>query len=65
MSDKAFQWSLTTLTLLVFTWIIVGIVFSLLPIIVVIVIGIITEVAIGGCILKWWGKNYMEKSEGM
>ena len=63
MSDKTFQWTLTGLTILVIAWIVVGIVFQLLPAVVVIIIGLFIELLLGGYLLHNWGKSYTERSE--
>jgi uncharacterized membrane-anchored protein len=63
MSDNVFQWSLIGLTIAVIGWIVGGIVNHVLPTGAVVVIGIVAEIVIGGALLYFWGKGYMERKE--
>ena len=61
MSDKTFEWSLTGLTALVVLWIILGIVFGILGWGWLVLIGLVIELVVGGVLLHYWGKSYMER----
>lgn len=61
MSDRLFERSLSGLTLLVLIWIILGIVFRVLPWGWVLVIGFVVEIGGGGTLLYYWGKSYMAR----
>ena len=61
MSDMVFERSVEGLTVLVIAWIVLGIIFSLLPIVWVVITGLIAEIVIGGILLHFWGKSYMER----
>jgi hypothetical protein len=61
MSDKTFEWSLTAVTILVVAWIIVGIIQSIMHPAWVVILGIVLELGIGGTLLHFWGKDYMER----
>jgi hypothetical protein len=60
MSDKQFQWSLTTLSILVILWIVVGSIF-VLGAAWTIIIGLIVWIVGGGTLLHYWGKTYMSQ----
>ena len=61
MSDKTFEWSLITLTILALLWIVLGIVLRVLGVAPVIIIGLVVEIIGGGALLHYWGKNYMSR----
>lgn len=61
MSDKTFETSLTAVTALVLLWIILGIVLRIMPWGWVVVFGLVIEIGVGGVLLRYWGKGYMEK----
>ena len=61
MSDKTFEWSLTGVTVLVIAWIVMGIITGLMHPFWVVIIGIVLELGIGGVLLRFWGKDYMER----
>jgi len=61
MTDKAFEASLTGLTAAVVLWVILGIVFGVLAWGWVVVVGLVVEIAGGGFLLHYWGKNYMAR----
>ena len=61
MSDKTFEWSLTGVTVLVIAWIVMGIIMGLMHPFWVVIIGIVLELGIGGALLHFWGKDYMER----
>jgi len=65
MSDKAFERSLTGLTIAVIAWIVLGIVFHVLATAAVVIIGVVVELGAGGYLLHRWGRSYMERSGGM
>ena len=61
MSDKTFERSLTGLTALVLVWIVLGIVLGVMAWGLVVMIGLVIEIGVGGLLLHYWGKNYMER----
>ncbi|MCX6004973.1 MAG: hypothetical protein NT082_04805 [Chloroflexi bacterium] len=66
MSDRTFEWSLTTLAMLSLAWIIASIILSLtgIPWIKVgwaIFIGLVILIFGGGTLLYFWGKAYMSR----
>lgn len=61
MSDKLFERSLGGLTALVLLWIILGIIFEVIPWGLVVVIGLVVEIVGGGFLLHYWGKSYMAR----
>jgi len=72
MSDRVFEVSLTSLTLLVFAWIIAGIglavmgvrwinVDMLLLVFLTLLVGFAVLIFAGGVLLHVWGKSYMSR----
>lgn len=61
MSDKAFERSMTVLSILVVIWIVVAIAFSLLDPFWTIISGLVIEIIAGGALLYFWGKSFMER----
>lgn len=61
MSDKAFEYSLITLTCLVIVWVVIGIVVRLLGTAWIVIIGLVIEF-IGGILLYYWDKNYVSRT---
>ncbi len=61
MSDRAFQWGATAVTLAVLVWIVAGIVMHLLGILWVIAIGLLVWLAGSGALLYYWGRDYMSR----
>lgn len=59
MGDKAFEWSLTAITILVLVWIGTGIGLLFLPILFVTFCAIVVEVLAGIVLIYFWGKDYM------
>ena len=61
MSDKTFEWSLTTLSILAILWMVLGSIFLywVLGIAAVIIIGLVVWIVGGGALLYYWGKDYM------
>ena len=60
MSDTTFQWSLTTLSLLMLLWMVLSSIF-VLGVLWSIVTGLIVWIIGGGTLLYYWGKNYMSR----
>jgi hypothetical protein len=60
MSDKAFELSLTAVSIMAVLWMVLGSIF-LLNEIWAIIIGLIVWIAAGGVLLHYWGKNYMSR----
>lgn len=66
MSDKTFEWSLTTLAALALIWIIASIVLAIvgipfMPVGWAVFIGLIVLIFGGGALLYFWGKSYMAR----
>lgn len=61
MTDQTFERSLTALTALVLLWIILGIVFRVTAWGWVVLSGLVIEKGLGGLLLHYWGKSYMER----
>jgi hypothetical protein len=60
MTDKAFQWSLTIVTILVLIWLIAGIIlYYYMPFILVLFSAIVVELGVAIILLHFWGKDYM------
>ena len=64
MSDKAFEWSMTTLFILSMLWIVLGIVINVLGYLWLsigwsVAIGLVVLIVGGGTLLHFWGKRYM------
>lgn len=62
MSDKIFELSMTSLTILAVIWIAVAIIFNLLDPFWAIISGIVVEIIAGGALLYFWGKSFMERN---
>ena len=65
MSDKAFERSLTGLTVLVIAWIVCSIIVVGLHPVWAVISGLVVEIGLGGYMLHRWGKSYMERTGGM
>jgi len=61
MSDKTFEWSLTTLSIIAIVWMILGSIFTIFGVFGSIVIGLVVWIGGGGALLYYWGKNYMAR----
>jgi len=63
MSDKTFEWSLTSLSIIALLWMVLGSIFLhwVLGIFWVIIIGLVFLIVGGGALLYFWGKNYMSR----
>ena len=61
MSDKAFEWSLTSLSILAILWMALGSILGVLGIGWVIVSGLVVWIVGGGALLHYWGKDYMSR----
>ena len=61
MSDKTFELSLITLSLIALLWIVLGGIFGILSITWVIITGLAVWIIGGGALLYFWGKNYMSR----
>jgi len=61
MSDKTFEWSLTSFTTLAILWMVLGSIFGVMGTAWVIIIGLVLWIAGGGALLHYWGKNYMSR----
>ena len=61
MSDKTFEWSFSAVTILAIAWIVAGIVMHSMHPVWVVIVGIVLWLAIGGTLLRIWGKHYMER----
>jgi len=61
MSDKVFEWGLTTLSILALLWMVLGSILGILSIAWVIIIGLVIWIVGGGALLYFWGKNYMSQ----
>ncbi len=63
MKDKAFEWSLTSLSIIALLWMVLGGIFLnwILGIGWVIIIGLIVWIVGGGALLYVWGKDYMSR----
>jgi len=62
MSDKTFEWSLTSLTILAILWMVLGSIFGVLGIGWVIITGLLVLIVGGGALLYFWGKDYMSRA---
>ena len=62
MKDKTFEMSLIALTCVVVLWIVLGIVFGLIPWGWVVIVGLVVEIVGGGALLHYWGKSYMSRT---
>ncbi|MBM4446067.1 MAG: hypothetical protein FJ023_01780 [Chloroflexi bacterium] len=61
MSDKVFEWGLTTLSILALLWMVLGSILGILSIAWVIIIGLVIWIVGGGALLYFWDKNYMSQ----
>ena len=61
MSDKTFEWSLTSLTILAILWMVLGGILWWMSIGWAIIIGLIVWIVGGGALLHYWGKKYMAR----
>ena len=63
MSDKTFERSLTSLSIIALLWMVLGSIFFfwVLGIAGVIIIGLVVWIAGGGTLLHFWGKKYMSR----
>lgn len=61
MSDKLFEWSLSSLSILAILWMVLGSIFGVMGITAVIVLGLVVWIAGGGALLYYWGKDYMAR----
>ena len=60
MSDKTFEFSLTTLSILMVAWMVVVSIF-LFSAIWAIIIGLLVWIIVGGALLYYWGRSYMSR----
>ena len=63
MSDKTFEWSLTSLSILAVLWMVLGSIFLSWAIGIgwIIILGLIVWIVGGGALLHYWGKDYMSR----
>ena len=61
MSDKTFEWSLTSVSILAVLWMVLGSIFGIMSIALVVIIGLVVWIAGGGALLYYWGKDYMAR----
>jgi hypothetical protein len=61
MTDKVFEWSLTSLSIVALLWMLLGGISGILGTTLVIIIGLVFWIAGGGALLYFWGKNYMSR----
>lgn len=63
MSDKTFERSLISLSILAVLWMVVGSIFHywIMSIAWIIIIGLIVWIGGGGALLYYWGKDYMSR----
>ncbi len=61
MSDRAFQWGATGLSVAVLVWIVLGTVMHILGTIWVILTGLVLWLVGNGAMLYYWGKDYMSR----
>jgi len=61
VSDKVFEWSLTSLSVAALLWMILGSIFGILGTAWVIIIGLVVWIVGGGTLLYFWGKDYMSR----
>ena len=58
MSDKIFEWSLSSLSMFAILWMVVGSILGVMGIAAVITIGLVLWIAGGGALLYHWSKRY-------
>lgn len=65
MSDKTFERSLTSLSILAVLWMVLGSIFLwwMAGIAWIIITGLIVWIGGGGALLYYWGKNYMSRAQ--
>ena len=63
MSDKTFEWSLISLSILAILWMVLGSIFGVMGVAWVIIIGFAVWIVGGGALLYYWGKNYMSRAQ--
>lgn len=63
MSDKTFERSLTSVSILAVLWMVLGSIFLwwMAGIAWIIITGLIVWIVGGGALLYYWGKNYMSR----
>lgn len=61
MSDKTFEWSLTSVSILSILWMVLGSIFGIMSIALIVIIGLVVWIAGGGTLLYYWGKDYMAR----
>ena len=61
MSDKTFEWSLTSVSILAVLWMVLGSIFGIMSIALVVIVGLVVWIAGGGALLYYWGKDYMTR----
>jgi uncharacterized membrane protein len=61
MSDKTFEWSLKSLSIIALLWMVLGSIFGILGVAWVIIAGLVIWVIVGGALLHFWGKDYMAR----
>lgn len=62
MSDRAFEWGMIGLTIVVIAWIVCSIIFLHLHLAWAIISGLVIEIGLGVYLLLRWGKSYMERT---
>lgn len=62
MSDKTFEWSLISLSIIAILWMVLGGIFGVMGVASVIIIGLIVWIVGGGALLYYWGKSYMDRT---
>ena len=63
MSDKTFEWSLTSLSILALLWMILGSILGVMSVAWVIIVGLVVWIGGGGALLYYWGKSYMSRTQ--
>jgi hypothetical protein len=61
VSDKVFEWSLTTLSIIAILWMLLGSIFGIPGVAWVVIIGLLVWLIGGGALIYAWGKNYMSR----
>ena len=61
MSDRVFELSLISLSVIALLWMVLGSISGILNIASVIIIGLVLWIVGGGALLYFWGKNYMSR----